>query len=157
MEASGAWQEIGKSLGIIAGFLIVLGGMIKYLISDWFDKNKELQNLKQSNTDKLISKLETKVEELEKKLQTHSETLVAHTQQLKQTERAMNQILERVEQYASNTRETVNKLADLSHRRFNRIEESVPLKPKTKSVTEKFGKDSIIVKSVPTDDEEGDE
>ena len=150
-----AWQEVGKNLGIIAGALVIFGGLAKYLVSDWFEKNKELANLKYNNSEKMISKLESKVEELEKGLQAHAQKLVEHSSQLKHTEHAIAEVLKQVQEYAKDTRATVNKLAELSHKRFNKLEESAA-KP-TKSVVEKFGKDSFIVRSAPKDEDEGDE
>lgn len=138
------WQELGKSLGVIASFLGVVALVVKYLVSDWFAKTKELQELKLSQSARLIERLETQVKELEQKLNDHALRLERHEGKLAAADVKFDNLIKQMDDYSKATKVSVERLADLSHRRFLQVEQAVNQAQGSKKVA--IGKDSYIIK-----------
>ena len=126
---------------------------VKWVVSDWFKKNSEIEKLKSQLGIKETEILKEKVKELDDLIKVYMARTVTHSNQIEVAQRSMNGLVLKVEDYSSKTNEAITEFARLTHERF-KITESFndQLKARLKASVEKsekvpIGKDSVMVRT----------
>lgn len=126
--------------------VVFIGG--KWLLSDYFKKRTELEELKKALKDrerddlqKQIDKFQEKVETLEAVVSNHRAALASHSNELKRSELHSQEITKALDSYAAKTSNTVNEFARLTHERLKIVEKAI------KTETVDLGHGKVLIKN----------
>jgi polyhydroxyalkanoate synthesis regulator phasin len=130
------WQQIGTWLGISGGTMAIIGPVIKWLVGDWYKKQRELQDLKYSQNTKAIERLDNVVEDMKANIRAHEHKLLEHQIKLEQAVTDYGGISRKLEKYMSETRQATKGHMDQTKERVDKLQ----------SLVVKIAKDFVMLK-----------
>ena len=89
-------MDIAKILGVFAGVMIIVVPAIKWLVSDWYKKSKEIQTLRKKSLDNTLKELTRITTSHTAEIRSHELKLQENTNKLKQTQQQLKIYTEKV-------------------------------------------------------------
>lgn len=147
------FAELIKFLFQVPGAIAVMFLAVKWVVSDWFKKNSEIEKLKSQLSNKETESLKDRVKELEVLIKEYTARTVIHSNQIEVAQKSMNEIVIKVDDFSSKTSHALNEYARLTHERLLFIENfNNQLRDRLKANAEKsekvpVGKDSVMIRT----------
>lgn len=147
------FTELIKYLFQVPGAVAVIFLAVKWIVSDWFKKNSEIEKLRSELTNKETESLKERVKELEVLIKEYTARTVTHSNQIEIAQKSMNQIVIKVDDFSAKTSHALNEYARLTHERLLYIENfNNQLRDRMKANAEKsekvpVGKESVMIRT----------
>lgn len=147
------FTELIKYLFQVPGAVAVIFLAVKWIVSDWFKKNSEIEKLRSELTNKETESLKERVKELEVLIKEYTARTVTHSNQIEIAQKSMNQIVIKVDDFSAKTSHALNEYARLTHERLLYIETfNNQLRDRMKANAEKsekvpVGKESVMIRT----------
>lgn len=145
--------ELLKFLLQVPGAVAVIFFAVKWVVSDWFNKNSEIEKLKAELKNKETESLKERVKDLEVLIKDYTVKTVHHSNQIEVAQKSMNQIVIKVDDFSAKTSHALNEYARLTHERLLFIENfNNQIRDRMKANAEKsekvpVGKDSVMIRT----------
>lgn len=99
------WGQIGTWLGISGGTMAVVGPIIKWLITDWYQKQKELHDIKYRQNKQAIMDLKGVVDDLKTTVRVLERELLEYKIKLEKSANDYGNISRKMDEYLDEHRE----------------------------------------------------
>jgi chromosome segregation ATPase len=101
------WGQIGTWLGISGGTMAVLGPLVKWLLTDWYNKQKELQDIKYKQNKKAIADLKDVVDDMKTTVRVLERELLEYKIKLEKSANDYGNISRKIDEYLDEHRDEI--------------------------------------------------
>lgn len=152
------FAELIKFLFQVPGAVAVIFLAVKWVVSDWFKKNSEIELLKSQIKNQELENLKERVRDLEALIKEYMTRTVNHSNQIEVAQKSMNSLIIKVEDYSAKTTHVVQEYAKLTHERLvflekfnNELREKINKVNAEKSEKVPLGKESVMIRTKKED------